>query len=1154
MIFIWRVFAFILWVIFELFLLILTLLFIAWTFAQQFWGFEMIGEAGVEIPIPSGPIFLMLYVGIPLFFFWFLFPTLIPFLRDIFVPFLNLLLMLFCFLWDLFILLYNLLAQIQNALVPLWGIIIYMVEDLVTTVLDQVMKILGSGAVHKLFKAVMQILQFLTKLVIEIMQALITVAISLMKILIKIIGVIIKIVMGAVQLLLPIVKWVIGLLFALLEPILKFVVDLVGWFLSAFALVAYASRSLQSLGDRVGMDSFQFNMYADVTSTTHKYWTPEKLHVAQKELSIMNEHILHNPIQSFDYYFTIIHPGYASQTLYSDYPKAYLGERYTESNHNYGGRSLLEEGYSRKLLSEEEYNDLTTPPAQWDDEMWKVFDTQGPYIAHKMFEEKQITQGHRKNELAERVQRKLLGMLKNNTDDKENPILSDIEWYAERHRRIEEAQKKPHRFADKMDKKIKCTSYICGGEGTALDFPIHSLRKHMEKHMNSPVPSWKDDDQTEEEFADEMFIHGSSWLAGVREASDRFFNVHMRNPALHKATQHAFEGLTGHKEFQTAYEAYHKNYGDTYHLLHTFIPTIHDLPFFKWLIDMDENKDDYYGNWIKTVKIKERVSSETQRKVLEVELDPINNIEHRKLMSLAEYDWDYEVVDTGDQSVYNLYYYPVKISDINNQSVVNPNYYSSRKPLANIGGFIINSNGAQFPSNPPINIANHTADKNAAAARPSSTAHLPLFQLLTQATCNTSPKNFLCWPFIPKSLTINTCPTLVWPAAAQGDDFCNYLFCPSPRNLLDPAAYISWCRITNGVREILFFLALVPFLSTTMGILAERFPWIGWIWEWLLIFPPGHTPAGVDWVCWVMHLYDLWLDVFLTWLAWLLLLPLVEFAVVFYLSLIGLYETYSVIDTARAERIAETSMLFSQMSYDSSLNPGKMFYNDPNYYRYERGMDRVQKRPDWAGYEGMRGHSTLGPSQGTSSWLPKSGQTPYERMAGATPYKMTSDGESYTLPYANTLNDLNAPSDIPQQSLIGAPLDNLHQIQQEKEVRKTETQIKDQLKETEKLLEKLEFTLQRASLIFGVPHLSVTYGELHQFERSHRWWLHSFQFSFWWMIQRFNYIRRESRNRHRYTPVNGPYREGFTSWWNPPEGRRKKQEPVIPPIIGEENV
>jgi hypothetical protein len=1151
-IFLWRLVVFFFWLLIQVFLFIATVIFVLWRLAEQFVGTWEIPVIGV--PIPAGPMFLFLYSGVFLFFFWFLFPTLIPFFRDVMIPFLNLALELFCFVWNLDILLWNLYIQIWDGLVPLIGMLIYIIMDVFETILTEVFSILGSIDIMSIFRPFMEILQFLVNIATEIVQAIITVAKPLFQILITIIGALIKVVMAVVQILFPIVQWVVGLLFKLLEPILQVVIDLVQWFLDLFAALSaassFAARMLSGLGDGPTTDTFQFQMYSDVNHAANKYWTPTSLSIAQRELSNINEFNMRNPLKPFDYYFTIVHPGYTRQALFRNYPNPYLGENYAAVSPGFG-RALLEESRTRGLLSAEEYEDLTTEPLKWDDKAWEMYD-QNPTQAHQWFEEQSITQTHRKQQLMDKVLRKLFEADKANATAP-HPMMSESEWYQERHRRIASEQQQPHRFADKMKKKIKCQSLICGGKGKAMDFPIHTLRKKVERRFSKPMESpWKLKTQTEDEYMDQKFIHGSAAIHAVHEGSEKFFG-HMMNPKLHRATAKSFQSVTGHDTFQGAYEQVYSSYSDSYHMLHEWIPKMHDWPAFRALADQDPDKHTrmWYGDWLKTVRVRERIRSDTGRKTLELELDPLNNPEHRRLLELARYDWSYSVVDTGDQSTYQFAY--------------TPKQFAGRELEGIISGYSIGANGGSFPSNPPVSISNQSSARGQIDNRTSDTASLPLFDLLTETDCYTThPRNPLCLPEIPQALVIGTCPVLSWPANATGQDFCNYLFCPSPRNLLDWRAYISWCRIWNGVKMLLFFLAYFPILTSTIGIIIERFPWLGWALKWLLVFPPGHTPDEIDWICWVMHLYDAWLDIFISYLLWLLVFPFFEYAVAVYLAFIGLYETYSMIDAQRAERIANTSVTMTRLAFDSALNRGEAYYNDPSYFRYQRGIDERKQTSRWATRDRFGGRGAPGPSPGTSSWLPVQAQTPYERYEATNPYVMNKGGDQFSIPWLDNYRDRNTPylqDGASGNTLIGHELEEIMQRQrpiaagrqeeaqpqQPPGVAELEAEFQAKLEEADASIGRLESLLHRCALLFGMPRLRCTYGDLVRFESAHRMYLHSYQFSLWWMFQRINSIVTQRRIRHRETPINGVYREGFSSWWMartpPPKPKRRPLSP-----------
>lgn len=1131
-IFLWRWLRFILWCIVQLIDLISTLFILGWELLKGLW---------------LGPLFWFIVALLVSWVFWFAYPTVAPYIGTIAIPLINLALELLVFAWYLFVVLWNLFARVWNAFAPITGMLLYIAMEVLITVLTEVVKILGEVPLQALMKPLMEILNVLSKILVAVIQVIVAVGKPVLQLLEKLIGPILHIFFSVLSLYIKIYTWLVTKLFRLLEPVLGVVLAIV----RAFRHTSFAFRSLLSLDDYSSEDDSDRAMFADVRPSAEKYWGDSS--VAQsniQELSDINAYLDHHGPLSSGFYYTVMRPyASANSDSWTEISREIVRAD-SEAEAYEGSRRLLALGSSRGLLTLEE-RELFDRPAVDFEEFWERF-AEDPGAAHEWYQQEHAKVNKKKEQVFSRVVRKLAetGELNNNSTLPRKTRHADP-WRGHLH------------------KKLKCKSNACGGHGKPLDHPIVTLRKrHWEREEipREEIP-WREPDETQEEYERRSYVYLASLTTAFQTAHEQVIDKHIRDPRLWKHAHEGFKRATGYETFHDAFNDFHDQYADGSHFLYDTLCGMTDWGPLRMMKEADPERHSraYCSDFSKTVEVQIRPHpTKPGRKLAEFVLEPEVRQDHRALLETVLEDIDHparrELLSIALDQEWSRW-----LSDTTKRNLLSA---SMRHPLADVFGI-------ELP-NPIGNASGINADlkdrrDRVESKKPIPKARLPLFELLSLDCYTTSPRNPLCLPEIPSSWIIRKTPQVKWPENATGDDsFCAPLYCLPPRDLLDWRAWISWCWIMNGITSYKLILSqLFVIFTDSIGFLKDNYSWVSWLLSPILALPPGATPTDLDWLCFAIHFYGMVLVAFLVWVFFVVIVPIVSWIFRVAARFVAFYETFVMADELRRERLKDTGRLFYNFAYDSDMNPGVRYFNDPNYFNrsltgQRRPMtfdfnnhDRSVPRPQFGDYDSAV--NQWAPSAGRyhrSSFMPWQGQTAYERYNAVTPYHMTQEG-GFRLPWNTTTEQLG------DTSLIGDALQDAHwppsltlderlamdtaradntqgksggdqQEQQrrlEEESRQRARELEQQRRERlEALAElaQLERALYDATYLFGTWRYEVTSNVLVRFEAIFNWLLHSHYMTFWWSMQ---YAYAEAKKRKIqlwYSPVMGEYRRGFT--------------------------
>lgn len=208
-------------------------------FRKFFLFFYTIVRAAIDVVL----LVVRLVAWILSFWRWFLFLALITILwylvviywvyviqvvLTVAIPIVNVLIIIFNFAVELFIIIWDIGATIWNCIVPFLGMILYVVINVVLTVLADIFDVIGSIDWEPVINALMQIINVIVEIATQILLVIIKVGGEILKLVAKVIGPILQLVMEFVKIWAAVLGWILKLLFVILEPILKIIAAFFG--------------------------------------------------------------------------------------------------------------------------------------------------------------------------------------------------------------------------------------------------------------------------------------------------------------------------------------------------------------------------------------------------------------------------------------------------------------------------------------------------------------------------------------------------------------------------------------------------------------------------------------------------------------------------------------------------------------------------------------------------------------------------------------------------------------------------------------------------------------------------------------------------------------------------------------------------------------
>lgn len=1018
--------------------------------------------------------------------FWFTWPYTVPWISGLFVPLLNFALELLALAWYVFWTIFNIFSRLWNAFVPVTWMLLEIVFEIVRTVLEEVVKILGDIKIYSLLKPFMSLINTFSKILTQFIQVIVKVGKPILEAVVKIIPPVLQIYFSLLEIYVKVYGWLYGTLFKLLEPYLKFVLALVKAFTGGKQLVGAVGRELFAFAGafQVGDDFVEYTLGGSADSAA-RYWSNERYNMEKlSELQEINDYLVRHPPISFGYLYSIVPPDPGGASFHGDDPSE------SEEEAEIVTRRLLEhDEQSLGVLTPQERADFGLPAVSFE-EFWERFGRDAG-AAHEWYRAEVVKSRMRKRDALERVARRL-----QSADER-----AYNETVRARHSRRRQRAQTSDPWAGELHKKVPCRSArLCGGHGAPLEHPVLTLRKRYWERQHVPREStpWREEGETEEQFEKRSVMHLSAWLYALQHAHESVAEPYLKDPRLWGAAAEGWARATGNQELVEWLDETSENYASASHWLFETLCGEKAGEGVAGRLQKSRRRftaalgveldDDQYGSHcseaFRGAHVEQRVHpTRPHRRIAEVVLDPDTHPHHRDVLEAL-------MVDAHEPRSRGILQLAVEQDWGRWLSPETTRRLQELRPDARVlhqsanAGFF----GAQLPD-PGVNSTGEKADAQRKkqvleSKKPVKRANVPVFELFSKLNCYKRPYHPLCLFEMPERFIEIKAPVVVWPEEVTGDDsYCAPLYCLPPRDLLDWRAYISWCWILNAITSVqLVFSAIFFLLTDKLGVLRENFAWLRWLFGLFLVIDPGTKPTTLDWFCLVDHFYALVLAGALLFIFFTLLYPLLQWFLRFIASFEAMYSNFTEADEIIYQRReADNRLIIEQATQDAEGRGGVSQLGNPG------GRRRLGTR------------DALGRSR-----------TLVEDPQPVSPY---GPGNLLTEPRFNArnlrrvppTNPLSPASNDPEEALlIGESLDELASDATVSEEDFYERQSRHELAE-------MRLTIERNAATFGTTNYRASTSELERFRRRFGFLLRSYKRSYFYSLQLAWYARKKAK-------------------------------------------
>jgi hypothetical protein len=743
-------------------------------------------------------------------------PYVIDVVLTVVIPILNVLIILFNFFFELFIIIWDVVMSIWNAIVPFIGMLLYVIMNIVLTILTDLFNVIGSINWEPIMNALMEILNVLVEIVAQILLVLIKVGSEILKFVAMIIGPILEIFMEYVKIWADVLSWVFKLLFKILEPILL----LLG------ALFGSGGSSSGSTSSFTGQD---FTSKGS-SSTARRLLELERFKLSTEEEAEI--------IAEFDQHFYSLPDGLTDserkklELLVFD--KAY--EEHDDQNNHINdvldnlmqlSRQIDEEEYLPTKKRKREHEVVFVNTSQLDDldvntgrklqsieKPWKLGKPGGLKFVDNE-ESKKESKSEHLDDMAHTVAHYMYMGSK-------NIPLDDYKLARDSAKRIlKEHSNKPHFSLNAILQNIgKKWHHLM----PAHEERVSAVRYNAPEHPRKLVPSFHE--ETTKRYKEQLHANGGRKLmANYHDVKhERFKDIR-----LHDA-----------KNILKRYDEYHE----------------------------------YHEQRVKVAMVVYSAATRTLNNAMREVVTPENILKHYTaiLDSLG-----YQSIQDVRQTFIARYGDPLgfimNISHVTNHPIVRmfKRLDPSRHESPFYHDWAIEHQKLSADRAARTGRKLFTSEGNVQGSGDSTSA-LSGFAQLAGLNCYSSPKNPLCMPLIPLSTKVKI--PLIKLTPHQITEIKSSTIHCSPWRFTN--CIICADRIWNAMVEICFLISANPYTNYPLATLLEVIPSAKVLVDWIFIVPKYGYPTTYQWVCFAYHLFDLYEFIVLLWLAWHFLTPVWE--------------------------------------------------------------------------------------------------------------------------------------------------------------------------------------------------------------------------------------------------------------------------------------
>ncbi|OQW76817.1 MAG: hypothetical protein BVN35_06040 [Proteobacteria bacterium ST_bin11] len=748
---------------------------------------------------------------------------------SIVIPILNVLIIIFNFLAQLFIIFWDIFVTVWNCVVPFLGMILYVVINVVLTILADIFDVIGSIDWEPVISALMEILNVLVEIAAQILLIVIKVGGEILKAIANIIGPLLEIVMEFVKIWAPVIAWIFKFLFTILEPILFFLGELFG-----------------SGGSSEGNDSFTGPDYTSKgsSSTARRLLSLDRFKLSEEErdaiLNDFDEHIYTLPdegltIEERKILESILRSKTAEEHDTSEEDANLLFFNLMKASEEGVGQETT----STKLKRKRNHGEIDTQVLRSSE-----VDHSGDNNDEE--EVLDLTGGARRLQSVEKPWKmgRVDGLKFMNTDQDEGRAKRQKQETGESH--LDDIA---HSMAHSMyvgAKEISLDDYSLARSTMSAVLRAHSDNKHF--GLNSLIQNigkkyTKYMPDTDEKVSSVNYgtpKNPRTMLPSFHEDAAVHYRKHLERNGGRRLLEN-YRDVKGRrmsdirledaKRIYNQYEAY-RNHHDTRIkvAIVTYGAVTRSLHHSMKEVMTPQNLIKHYGALLDAFGYKS--IQDVRQEFLARYGDPwgfLLNVsyvtEHPILKSFKRLDPSREE------------------SPFYHDWVVEHAKLHEERSLRNTGRKLMQSEG---------NVQGYG----------DSSAALSGFATIAGLNCFSTPKNPLCLPFIPMDTKIKI--PLIKLTVHQKQ------IIQSPTTHCTPWRFTNCIicadRLWNACVEVLFLFASNPYTNYPIATLIDIWPWTRDLIDWIFIVPKYGYPTTYQWVCFAYHLYDLYVVLLAGWL------------------------------------------------------------------------------------------------------------------------------------------------------------------------------------------------------------------------------------------------------------------------------------------------
>lgn len=755
-------------------------------------------------------------------------PYVIEIVLTVLIPVLNVLILLFNLFAQLFIFLWDIAATIWNAVVPFIGMILTVVINLVLTVLSDVFNAIGSFNWEPLISALMQIINIIVEIAVQILVVLIKVGAEILTQVAKIITPLINFLLEVIKAILPVVQWIFELLFKILEPIL----NILG------ALFGSGSSDATSKGSSSGRRLFSVEVHPIVYASTYL----EKINLVKLKddnslpyVSLLKNLPKNISSQEIDEFERIIREIAKEPDIDIDHVNAWFKATMTlnPGDEEFNG--------NRRLFAA-----ASVPPMN-EEVIWKQKKTNGLRFVEDLTTS---NRHHQREEDEEKEGKEDDGHLHDVTNTIARHMLASSNMM--RKDTLTRARETMHAIQAEVHHHSKLS--------------IYTILQEEDRKMRARMPTFKET------------------LASVEYPSSVKHPKHMVatfHNDLNQRQQEQFKG-TGRKTLGV-------NWNEAQQEQLDFVKVKH----MREIIQQTKQYTEFHQTNIKVVNVAYAAFTKTMKRNMEEVITPeivikhwgtfLNAFGYKSLQEVhTEYlnnygtdPWTFMTAmsDFTEHPIIRVF---KKADSSNPESPYWHNWAVEQKKYKEEQQELIGRKILQLQSNGDDDVRGDGESKTG----------LSSFTTISSLDCVSSPKNPFCLPLIPLSFkpripqidltrqqveTIRQSTTICTPWR-----FTNCIIC------ID--------RVYNAIMEVLFILSAIPFINYPIAQVTVTIPWTAPLLDWLFVVPKFKMASLFKWVCFVFHLYDLFVTIVILFIAFEIIPELWD---VFYTTVISISSTFA---------------------------------------------------------------------------------------------------------------------------------------------------------------------------------------------------------------------------------------------------------------------